>query len=278
MPGRYAAKGRAVPGKGHDNEQVGNSMYETVEANWLLFLIAFLIAVAIAWYVFNVRRKTRVTADRRDVLDEGADRAKRNQAFLDAPARPVGETAIPPRQADEAPARPAASPLEPRATASIPLPGAIIGAETAVNAAAGTPETIGRAEQEEAEGFRRGDADAAGEESGAGEPGPAIPPAAIADAAPAGPATVIPIVPVTEPPADELTRLKGIGSKLAVRLNELGIARIEQIAAWDEADIDRIDAQLGRFQGRVRRDDWVEQARLLSAGDRAGYEEKFGRL
>jgi len=44
------------------------------------------------------------------------------------------------------------------------------------------------------------------------------------------------------------------------------------------ADIDRIDAELGRFQGRIRRDDWREQARLLSAGDTAGYAAKFGNL
>ena len=45
-----------------------------------------------------------------------------------------------------------------------------------------------------------------------------------------------------------------------------------------EADIDQIDAQLGRFQGRIRRDDWPAQARLLAAGDTAGYEAKFGKL
>ncbi|NCP10415.1 MAG: hypothetical protein GW859_00415, partial [Sphingomonadales bacterium] len=58
----------------------------------------------------------------------------------------------------------------------------------------------------------------------------------------------------------------------------LGVTRYDQIAAWDAADIDRIDAQLGAFQGRIRRDDWVEQARLLAAGDTAGFEAKFGAL
>ena len=51
-----------------------------------------------------------------------------------------------------------------------------------------------------------------------------------------------------------------------------------QIAAWDDAEIDRVDAQLGRFQGRIRRDDWPAQARFLAAGDLAGYEGKFGKL
>ena len=41
---------------------------------------------------------------------------------------------------------------------------------------------------------------------------------------------------------------------------------------------DRIDDQLGRFKGRIRRDDWVEQAKLLSGGDTAAYEARFGKL
>ena len=75
---------------------------------------------------------------------------------------------------------------------------------------------------------------------------------------------------------DDLTRIKGLGPKLALTLQELGITTFAQIAAWDEADVDRIDAQLGRFQGRIRRDAWVEQARLLAAGDLPGFEARFG--
>lgn len=76
--------------------------------------------------------------------------------------------------------------------------------------------------------------------------------------------------------ADDLTRIKGLGPKLAATLNELGITRFDQIAGWSEGDIDRIDAQLGRFEGRIRRDSWVEQARFLAAGDIAGFEGRFG--
>ena len=35
---------------------------------------------------------------------------------------------------------------------------------------------------------------------------------------------------------------------------------------------------MGPFTGRMARDRWIEQARLLSAGDQAGFEAKFGRL
>ena len=63
-----------------------------------------------------------------------------------------------------------------------------------------------------------------------------------------------------------------------MQLNELGVTSLAQIAAWSEADVDRIDGQLGRFQGRIRRDNWIEQARLLSGGDTAAYEAQFGKL
>lgn len=78
--------------------------------------------------------------------------------------------------------------------------------------------------------------------------------------------------------AADLTRIKGLGPKLANMLQELGVTRIEQIAAWTDADIDRIDAQLGRFQGRIRRDEWVEQARLLASGDEANFNARFGSI
>lgn len=78
--------------------------------------------------------------------------------------------------------------------------------------------------------------------------------------------------------ADDLTRIKGVGPKLVALLQSLGVTRFSQIAAWDEAEIERIDAQLGAFAGRIRRDNWVEQASLLQAGDVAAYEAKFGKL
>ena len=78
--------------------------------------------------------------------------------------------------------------------------------------------------------------------------------------------------------ADNLRLLKGVGPKLAALLTQLGITRFDQIAAWNEADIVRVDAQLGNFKGRIVRDNWIEQARLLASGDVAGFEAKFGKL
>lgn len=89
---------------------------------------------------------------------------------------------------------------------------------------------------------------------------------------------VAPIHAVPAGPPDELTRMKGVGPKVAALLNGLGVTRFDQIAAWTDADVARVDAQLGAFKGRIARDQWVEQARLLAAGDTAGYEAKFGKL
>ena len=77
---------------------------------------------------------------------------------------------------------------------------------------------------------------------------------------------------------DDLTRIKSLGPKIATLLRGLGVTRFDQIAAWSEADVARIDPQLGTFQGRIARDNWVEQARYLSAGDVSGFEARFGKV
>jgi predicted flap endonuclease-1-like 5' DNA nuclease len=96
-------------------------------------------------------------------------------------------------------------------------------------------------------------------------------------------AAAVPVAegPVAEGPiaeGDDLARIKGLGPKLRATLAGLGVTRFEQIAGWSDADLDDLDSKLGSFAGRPRRDNWVEQAKLLSAGDTAGYEAKFGKL
>jgi len=85
---------------------------------------------------------------------------------------------------------------------------------------------------------------------------------------------------VAEPagPPDPLTRMKGLGPKAEALLNSLGITRYDQIAAWSDADVARIDGRMGAFKGRIARDRWVEQAKLLAANDVKGFEAVFGKL
>jgi predicted flap endonuclease-1-like 5' DNA nuclease len=102
----------------------------------------------------------------------------------------------------------------------------------------------------------------------------------IAAAAPmdASPASLAASEPEAPAGADDLTRMKGVGPKLAERLQALGVTRFAQIAALSPAEAEALDAQLGNFQGRLKRDRWIEQAQFLAAGDIAGYEAVFGKL
>lgn len=78
--------------------------------------------------------------------------------------------------------------------------------------------------------------------------------------------------------ADDLTRMKGVGPKLASQLASLGYSRFSQIATLSQIEADALDAQLGTFRGRLARDRVVEQAGYLAKGDVAGFESVFGKL
>lgn len=109
---------------------------------------------------------------------------------------------------------------------------------------------------------------------------PVMVPAEAAPAAqpePAPPPERVPApIPAASTTADDLSLIKGVGPKLVALLGELGVTSFAQIAAWDDDAIERIDAQLGRFAGRITRDQWVEQAKLLAAGDETSFAGKFG--
>ena len=109
---------------------------------------------------------------------------------------------------------------------------------------------------------------------------PAAKPAAKPAVAPAAAkVSAKPAVKAAAKPAtvDDLLILKGVGPKLVVLLNGLGVTSFKQIAGWKPADVARVDAQLGNFKGRIERDRWIEQAKLLAAGDVAGFEQRFGK-
>lgn len=171
-------------------------MNELFAEFWWVFLIALLVGVIVAWWIFAANRKTAITRTESAEGENGGP--KRNQALIDAtPA------------------------------ASVPPP---------------TPQGMGGIEAVVAH-----------------------------DAAHAPPAHGVDA-------GDDLTRIKGVGPKLAAKLHELGITQFSQIAAWGDEDIDRIDAQLVEFTGRIRRDNWVEQAGMLASGDTKAFQERFGAL
>ncbi|MCB1518638.1 MAG: 30S ribosomal protein S2 [Hyphomicrobiaceae bacterium] len=66
-----------------------------------------------------------------------------------------------------------------------------------------------------------------------------------------------------EGPADDLKKISGVGPVLEKKLNDLGITKFSQIAAFTKDDIDRVDAVLN-FPGRIERDNWLDQASELA--------------
>jgi predicted flap endonuclease-1-like 5' DNA nuclease len=72
------------------------------------------------------------------------------------------------------------------------------------------------------------------------------------------------IAPAPEVRADDLTRLAGIGPKLAAALAARGVTTFAQLASWTEEHADAFDAELS-LKGRVARDAWIAQARRLAS-------------
>ena len=114
-----------------------------------------------------------------------------------------------------------------------------------------------------------------GPQSGRGDAGPSPAPEPEAEA-PADPPATDPetaaeegAAPVRPEPlaapnggvGDDLTRLRGVGPKLAALLNDLGIFHFDQIASWGASELAWMDSNLDGFRGRATRDRWVAQAR-----------------
>jgi predicted flap endonuclease-1-like 5' DNA nuclease len=63
---------------------------------------------------------------------------------------------------------------------------------------------------------------------------------------------------------DDLTAIGGIGPALAKKLNAAGISSYAQLAALSDADIERLEKNVIKYSGRIKRDDWVGQAKALA--------------
>jgi predicted flap endonuclease-1-like 5' DNA nuclease len=60
------------------------------------------------------------------------------------------------------------------------------------------------------------------------------------------------------------------------KLNSLGITRYDQIGEWQAGDIERVSNVLD-FKGRIERENWVEQARILAAGGHTEFSRRSDR-
>ncbi len=75
---------------------------------------------------------------------------------------------------------------------------------------------------------------------------------------------------------DDLKRIKGVGVVIDKKLEGLGITTYAQIAAWTTADIDKVSNALD-FKGRIEREQWVQQARILGGGGQTDFSRRMDR-
>ncbi|QUJ75050.1 endonuclease [Sulfitobacter albidus] len=73
--------------------------------------------------------------------------------------------------------------------------------------------------------------------------------------------------------ADDLKLISGVGPKLEGTLNEMGIWHFDQVAKWGKKEIAWVDSRL-RFKGRIERDDWMSQAKVLAKGGETEFSRK----
>lgn len=64
---------------------------------------------------------------------------------------------------------------------------------------------------------------------------------------------------------DNLQRIRGIGKVNEAKLNELGVWHFDQVAAWTAPQAKWVNSFLS-FPGRIQREDWIGQARVLATG------------
>jgi len=76
--------------------------------------------------------------------------------------------------------------------------------------------------------------------------------------------------------ADNLKRIKGIGPKNEDQLNALGIYTFAQIAAWTPENVKWVEGYLS-FPGRVGREDWIAQAKVLAEGGETEFAARVDR-
>lgn len=232
-------------------------MISLISANWLFFLIALIIGVATAYWIWAARRR-----------DNASDQFNADDGLLEKASEAAVPTAMP--------APPEPDPVAPEPVIAQPVT-PVAEPEVAPSPARPTPPAPQPAPQPVA----------APVADPVPEPAPAKPIAApavrprkrpvVAETAPPPPPGK-PNIPSAVGEPDNLRLIKGVGPKLNALLNNLGVTRYDQIAEWKEEEIQEVDKYLESFSGRITRDSWIGQAKYLAKDDIAGFEQKYGKL
>jgi predicted flap endonuclease-1-like 5' DNA nuclease len=214
-------------------------------STFFYILLAFIVGVLVGWFIWgrlrgeldSLRGDLDRTRSERDRLRADADRLK---GELDACGRARADLESKLRATPAAPA--GSGTVKATAPAAAPL------MSTSSTAAKPTPKT------------------ATAKKTAAPKP------AAKAAAKPAAKKAAAPTAAAGK--ADNLRRLIGIGPVNERLLKGQGVTTYAQIAAWTEADVKRIEEVLN-FDGRIAREKWIEQAKLLAAGNETEFARQF---
>lgn len=225
-----------------------------MDSNILIFIVVALALVAILYFAWPRKKAEppRIEKPAEPIAPREISPAPEPKPVAQSPAKVA--KAVAPKAAKKAPAAAKAAPK----AAAKKVPPKPAAAETAKAAKPAAKPATATAKPKAAPAAK---AAAPAKEK------PAPKPAAAVKTAPAAPQ-----IP------DDIALLKGVGPKLVALLQSMGVTSLEQIATWSAADVTEIDSKLGAFAGRIKRDNWVDQAKLLSAGDIAGFEKKYGSL
>lgn len=75
------------------------------------------------------------------------------------------------------------------------------------------------------------------------------------------------------PAENDLKLIRGIGRQNEVRLKAAGITSFAQIAAWSKKEQAEMGEKLA-FPGRIEREDWVAQAKVLAKGETTDFAKR----
>ncbi|WP_189341797.1 proton-conducting membrane transporter [Mesorhizobium sp. M2A.F.Ca.ET.042.01.1.1] len=219
-------------------------------STFFYMLLAFVVGILVGWFIWgrlrgeldSLRGDLDRTRSERDRLRADSDRLK---GELDACGRARADLESRLRDAPKAGADKAAT----------PAPAALISTPASATSAAAKPAAAKKPAATKTAAARPA--------AKAAAPKKAAAPAKKAAAPKAGAGK-----------ADNLRRLIGIGPVNERLLKGQGVTTYAQIAAWTDADVKRIEEVLN-FDGRIAREKWIEQAKLLAVGDEAEFVRQF---
>ncbi len=82
--------------------------------------------------------------------------------------------------------------------------------------------------------------------------------------------------PVAAVTPDNLKQIKGVGPQLEAKLNAAGINSFAQIASWTKKEQAEFAEQLS-FAGRIEREEWVSQAKILAKGGSTDFAKRVAK-